>query len=583
MTKPFSNFHELVPTMAMKYPFELDTFQKHAVYRLENGESVFVAAHTSAGKTVVAEYAIALAAKHMTRAIYTSPIKALSNQKFRDFQATFEDVGLLTGDVQIRPEASCLIMTTEILRSMLYRGADLIRDVEWVIFDEVHYINDAERGVVWEEVLIMLPAHVGLILLSATVPNAVELADWIGRTKKKEVFVVSTFQRPVPLEYHLYYSKELHKIVDSRRNFQQDAYKRAFDLFTTKNAKNKAAGPPRLNDQGLRNEWVNFIEFLKSHTLLPVVAFTFSRKRCEQLANSLTNIDLNSAGEKSEIHVFIQNSIKRLKGTDRELPQVLRTRDLLARGLAVHHSGLLPIIKEMVEILFSRGLVKLLFATETFAMGVNMPARTVVFQGLRKPDGKNFRDLLPGEFTQMAGRAGRRGLDSVGVVVYPVFEDFPQAGNLHSVMLGQPTKLESRFRLTYLMIVNLLRVEELRVEDMMKRSFSEFGGQKDLPEHQEQLRENREKITQFARLDCAICSPDIDDYYQVAAEIVKLNYHLQEVIMNSVQGVKAMIPGRVIIINTAVMTDRRLLPQFSLVSPPSLPFSPLSPSLPVRL
>lgn len=180
VNEPFTNFHELVPELAHDFPFELDTFQKRAVYHLEKGECVFVAAHTSAGKTVVAEYAIALASKHMTKAIYTSPIKALSNQKFRDFKGTFEEVGILTGDVQINPEASCLIMTTEILRSMLYRGADLIRDVEFVIFDEVHYVNDLERGVVWEEVIIMLPAHVTLILLSATVPNTKEFADWVG-------------------------------------------------------------------------------------------------------------------------------------------------------------------------------------------------------------------------------------------------------------------------------------------------------------------------------------------------------------------------------------------------------------------
>ncbi|EEB89563.1 hypothetical protein MPER_12322 [Moniliophthora perniciosa FA553] len=196
---PLTNFHELVPNMARKYPFELDTFQKHAVYHLEKGDSVFVAAHTSAGKTVVAEYAIALAEKHMTRAIYTSPIKALSNQKFRDFKQTFSSasVGILTGDVQINPEASCLIMTTEILRSMLYKGADLIRDVEFVIFDEVHYVNDAERGVVWEEVIIMLPDHVNIILLSATVPNSKEFAEWVGRTKRKNIYVISTAQRPI--------------------------------------------------------------------------------------------------------------------------------------------------------------------------------------------------------------------------------------------------------------------------------------------------------------------------------------------------------------------------------------------------
>ncbi|CAM9112320.1 unnamed protein product, partial [Phaeothamnion confervicola] len=214
-----SDFAALVPNPALSYPFELDRFQKQAVARLERRECVFVAAHTSAGKTVVAEYAIAMAKQHMTRAIYTSPIKALSNQKYRDFKTRFGDVGLITGDVSINPEASCLIMTTEILRSMLYRGADLIRDIEWVIFDEVHYVNDSERGVVWEEVIIMLPDHANMIFLSATTPNTLEFSDWIGRTKRKPVHVVTTDYRPVPLQHHIWAGSELFKVMDHRKTF----------------------------------------------------------------------------------------------------------------------------------------------------------------------------------------------------------------------------------------------------------------------------------------------------------------------------------------------------------------------------
>ncbi|TFY73286.1 hypothetical protein EWM64_g10726, partial [Hericium alpestre] len=247
INKPMSNFRTLVPEMAHQYPFELDTFQKEAVYHLEMGDSVFVAAHTSAGKTVVAEYAIALAEKHMTRAIYTSPIKALSNQKFRDFKTTFSanSVGILTGDVQINPEANCLVMTTEILRSMLYKGADLIRDVEFVIFDEVHYVNDVERGVVWEEVIIMLPDHVNIILLSATVPNAKEFADWVGRTKKKDIYVIYTAKRPVPLEHYLYAGREMYKIVDADRSFLGQGYKEAGEALRRKQDKEReAAGLP---------------------------------------------------------------------------------------------------------------------------------------------------------------------------------------------------------------------------------------------------------------------------------------------------------------------------------------------------
>lgn len=204
ISQPVNDFNEKVPEPAFIYPFELDIFQKQAILKLEERQYVFVAAHTSAGKTVVAEYAIALSQKHMTRTIYTSPIKALSNQKYQDFKKQFKDVGLITGDLQIDPTASCLIMTTEILRSMLYCGSEITRDIEYVIFDEVHYINDADRGHVWEEVLILLPAHVQIIMLSATVPNTMELAEWVGSTKQQKVYVISTLKRPVPLVHYLY-------------------------------------------------------------------------------------------------------------------------------------------------------------------------------------------------------------------------------------------------------------------------------------------------------------------------------------------------------------------------------------------
>lgn len=204
VTQPVVDFELLIPAPAHRYPFELDIFQKQAILKLEEHSHVFVAAHTSAGKTVVAEYAIALSKQHMTRTIYTSPIKALSNQKYHDFKDTFKDVGLITGDIQIDPTASCLIMTTEILRSMLYCGSEVTRDLEYVIFDEVHYITDPDRGHVWEEVLILLPDHVSIVMLSATVPNTMEFANWVGQTKKRKVFVCSTFKRPIPLMHYLY-------------------------------------------------------------------------------------------------------------------------------------------------------------------------------------------------------------------------------------------------------------------------------------------------------------------------------------------------------------------------------------------
>ncbi|KIR81186.1 antiviral helicase SKI2 [Cryptococcus gattii EJB2] len=563
VNQKLDNFSELVPEMAKEYPFELDNFQKEAVYRLELGDSVFVAAHTSAGKTVVAEYAIALAAKHMTKAIYTSPIKALSNQKFRDFKTTFEPstVGILTGDVQINAEGSCLIMTTEILRSMLYKGADLIRDVEFVIFDEVHYVNDAERGVVWEEVIIMLPEHVNIILLSATVPNTKEFADWVGRTKKKDIYVISTPMRPVPLEHFLWAGRETHKIVSSQSKFLMEGYSSASDALRRKQDKEREAnglpplqrtggrggapvkskdlptgknapftrvgagrnhtnrgggnGPPQAAFGGGRggrggsrggfggssrpshvldqNIWTHLISYLKKNTLLPVVNFVFSKKRCEEYAQTLS-LDLCTAKEKSEVHITWERALTRLKGEDKNLPQILRMRELLGRGIGVHHGGLLPLVKEVVEILFARGLVKVLFATETFAMGVNMPAKSVVFSGIRKHDGTSFRNLLPGEYTQMAGRAGRRGLDTTGTVIILSGDELPSVEELNEMMLGVPNRLSSQFRLTYNMILNLLRVEALKVEEMIKRSFSENATQKMAPEQQRVIAQNSQSF-----------------------------------------------------------------------------------------
>ena len=449
--------------------------RRQAIYHMEQGDSVFVAAHTSAGKTVVAEYAFALATKHCTKAIYTSPIKTISNQKFRDFSDQFE-VGLLTGDVQVRAESPCLIMTTEILRSMLYKGADLIRDIEWVVFDEVHYINDVERGVVWEEVIIMLPEHIKIVMLSATVPNVFDFADWVGRTKRKHIYVTGTMRRPVPLEHHVYYNHAFYKVCEQTTMHTQ-GIKDALAAQRSKNAPpsvkpgvNKpgaggARGAPGRGGGGGggiggggggrggggagggkhghhggrggggggansgvadRNQWLTLVNKLGGVGLLPVVVFCFSKKRCDACVDGLTTLDLTSNAEKAEIHMFCERALARLNPGDRKLPQVLRVRELCKRGLGVHHAGLLPIVKEVVEMLFCQGLLKVLFSTETFAMGVNAPARTVVFQSTRKHDGNSFRTLLSGEYTQMAGRAGRRGLDTVGTVVIMCPDNVPE-------------------------------------------------------------------------------------------------------------------------------------------------------------
>uniref|UniRef100_A0A3Q2QHS0 SKI2 subunit of superkiller complex n=1 Tax=Fundulus heteroclitus TaxID=8078 RepID=A0A3Q2QHS0_FUNHE len=558
ISSPCEDFYKRIPNPAFKWPFELDTFQKQAVLRLEAHDSVFVAAHTSAGKTVVAEYAIALSQKHMTRTIYTSPIKALSNQKFRDFKNTFGDVGLLTGDVQLSPESSCLIMTTEILRSMLYNGSEVIRDLEWVIFDEVHYINDAERGVVWEEVLIMLPDHVSIILLSATVPNALEFSEWIGRIKKRHIYVISTMKRPVPLEHYLYTGnstktqKEMFLLMDAAGNFLTKGYYTAVDTKKERTSKHAQSfgsktAPQNTTASQDRAVWLTLLHFLSQRQQTPVVAFTFSRTRCDDNARSLDSMDLTSSVEKAEIHSFFQKSLSRLRGGDRQLPQILLMRDLLKRGIGVHHSGILPILKEVIEMLFSRGLVKVLFATETFAMGVNMPARTVVFDSIRKHDGTGFRNLLPGEYIQMAGRAGRRGLDATGTVIILCKSGVHEMADLHVMMMGKPTVLQSQFRLTYTMILNLLRVEALRVTDMMRRSFSE--SHRDTQAHEKRISHLKQVLASLPPLDTEGQLSDILPYYHTVTELRHTREALQQAILESVNGLKALSVGRVVIVN----------------------------------
>ncbi|KAF6000413.1 helicase [Cyanidiococcus yangmingshanensis] len=549
------DFEQKIPHPALEFPFELDRFQKQAILHVERGECVFVAAHTSAGKTAVAEYAIALSRAHATKAIYTSPIKTLSNQKFRDFCVRFgaASVGLITGDVSIQPTASCLIMTTEILRSMLYRGADLIRDVEWVIFDEVHYVNDEERGVVWEEVIILLPEHVNLMMLSATVPNAREFAEWVGRCKQRTVYVISTSYRPVPLQHYLFAKNDLILVKNARGEFLRQGYKAAQDAereaLTKRGVKGRAAAAATVN----RPAWSTLVHFLRKRDLMPAVVFCFSRKRCEEAADSLGSMDLlqGSASDGNRIHVLMESALSRLSDADRRVPQIGRVRDLLRRGIGVHHAGLLPIVKEMTEILFQRGLVRVLFATETFAMGVNMPARTVVFSGIRKHDGRQFRLLTPGEYTQMSGRAGRRGLDAYGLVIlfFPPGE-LPSELDLKRTMTGVPPRLSSQFRLSYNMILNLIRTEHVQVEEVIRRSFTEaesFAAQRRIRRLLDRGRQSLE------RLDAELASfGDLfAQYYQWVRKVVAFATSIHETLLSvgpSGYARTSAVPGRLLLL-----------------------------------
>ncbi|XP_066065514.1 LOW QUALITY PROTEIN: superkiller complex protein 2 [Chamaea fasciata] len=564
---PVEGFEELLPEPAHTWSFRPDPFQQRAVLCLERGHSVLVAAHTSAGKTAVAEYAIALARRHMTRSVYTSPIKALSNQKFRDFRETFGDVGLLTGDVQLRPEAACLVMTTEILRSMLYNGSDVIRDLEWVIFDEVHYVNDDERGVVWEEVLILLPEHVKLVLLSATVPNALEFAQWVGRTKRRCVKVLSTPRRPVPLEHFLFTGNssrtrhQLFQLLGPGGAFSTQGYYAAVEAKkeqSSKHAQSFGARQPHAgghNPGQERGVWLSLLETLRERELLPAVTFTFSRGRCEDQAAALGSLDLLAGPERGQVRQFLARCLARLRGSDRRLPQVLQLSELLQRGIGVHHGGVLPLLKEVVEMLFSQGLVKVLFATETFAMGVNMPARTVVFDSIRKHDGNGFRDLLPGEYTQMSGRAGRRGLDATGTVIILCKGPVPELADLHRMMLGRPSPLQSRFRLTYPMILLLLRAPALRPHDLMRRSFAEFPLRRDATAQTRRVAALQEALSALGDPQGTSGDPggghgDLPQYHRAVVGLRRARAVLQRCLAQA-GAQRVLAPGRVVVVCTA--------------------------------
>ncbi|EDW83731.1 uncharacterized protein Dwil_GK13521 [Drosophila willistoni] len=585
ISQPITNFKEQIPCPAMDFPFELDVFQKQAILKLEQRQYVFVAAHTSAGKTVVAEYAIALSKRDLTRTIYTSPIKALSNQKYRDFRKTFKDVGLITGDLQIEPTASCLIMTTEILRSMLYCGSDITRDLEYVIFDEVHYINNPERGHVWEEVIILLPEHVNIIMLSATVPNTMELANWVGSTKKRKVYVISTLKRPVPLMHYLYTGAggrsrdDIFLLVDAQGKYLQENYEKAVARKKEMQSKSEGGGPkthasgkPEQGNPGDRKKeapkakstpfisgpknyvsgkqdrqiWIGLIDFLKRSNKMPVVAFTLSRNRCDQNVAALQCVDLNTEQEKKGVRKFFQQCLAKLKPPDRTIPQVMVLRDALERGIGVHHSGILPILKEIVEMLFQNGLVKLLFATETFAMGVNMPARTVIFDSHRKFDGLEVRNLKPGEYIQMAGRAGRRGHDENGTVILLCKGNVPPTMELRPMILGLPEKLQSQFILRYAVILTCLRIESIKVEDIMKFSFKEFNQRLQLPTQQKELRLAEDKFAMLPALGEHL--QPLIYFYDKSVEYWKENHRSMKFVVTQPKIQKELKVGRVLVI-----------------------------------
>jgi len=529
---------------AKEYPFTLDPFQKEAIMCLENNQSVLVSAHTSAGKTVVAVYAIAMSLQSKQRVIYTTPIKALSNQKYRELFEEFGDVGLMTGDVTINPTASCLVMTTEILRSMLYRGSEVMREVAWVIFDEIHYMRDKQRGVVWEETIILLPDNVHYVFLSATIPNATQFAEWICHLHKQPCHVVYTDYRPIPLQHYVFPAggDGLHLVVDENGDFREENFNSAMAIL--KDAGDAAKGDQRGRKGGSKaneSDCYKIVKLIMERNFSPVIVFSFSRKDCEGYGMQMSKLDFNTEEEKALVEEVFNNAVDALSDEDKKLPQVEHVLPLLKKGIGIHHSGLLPLLKETIEILFSEGLIKALFATETFAMGLNMPARTVLFTSCRKFDGKDFRTVTSGEYIQMSGRAGRRGLDERGIVIMMIDEKItPEAGK--DVVKGAPDPLNSAFHLTYNMVLNLLRVEEINPEYMLERSFFQFQNYASIPGLVEKL-----QVKEAAYNALAIEDEDsVSAYYRIRQQLDTLSKEIKHYILKPAYLLPFLQPGRVV-------------------------------------
>lgn len=504
-------------------PFAPDRFQIEAFDALDAGRHVVVAAPTGSGKTVVAEYGIAADRVDGRRSFYTAPIKALSNQKFRDLVDIHgEDaVGLLTGDNSINGDAPIVVMTTEVLRNMIYAGRDL-SELGTVVVDEVHFLQDAYRGPVWEEVIIHLPHHVRLIALSATVSNVAELADWIGTVRGPTVAVVER-RRPVELSNKYLVAdrdeNRLHLLDmfvggglnrDALRLDESAARRRPRrDDRRNRDRRGSAGGGRRLATPGR----IDTVELLEQRGLLPAIFFIFSRAQCDEAAKACLDagIVLSTDSERAAVHAIVDDRLSALDPDDLDVLGYERFVRQLEVGIAAHHAGMVPAMKEVVEACFIEGLVKVVFATETLAVGINMPARSVVIEKLTKFTGDHHEQLTPGQYTQLTGRAGRRGLDETGdaIVLWTPWVRFEEAAQLAS---SSSFHLRSVFRPTYNMAANLIRTHSApEAHRLLNLSFAQFQADRDVVQIEARLERKRATLAE-KRAEAESPYGDIDEY-----------------------------------------------------------------------
>jgi ATP-dependent RNA helicase HelY len=518
---------------AERYPFRLDDFQLQAIEALDKGDSVLVAAPTGSGKTVVAEFAVERALGKGAKTFYTTPLKALSNQKFGDFVARHgaAKVGLLTGDNTINGEAPIVVMTTEVLRNMLYERSETLSGLLSVVMDEVHYLQDPYRGAVWEEILIHLPLSVNVVCLSATISNAEEFGEWIG-TLRGPTRVVIEEKRPVPLEQHYLVGHELHPMHVTDRDGQprpnpyivsldqQELRLKTYHRRSSGAAQTQRISRPR---EGYRRVYVpkreEVVEVLAEQGMLPAIYFVFSRAGCARSVEWLmgSGVRLTTREEAERVREFAQ---MRAAWMDEEDLATLGFQDFveaLSAGIAAHHAGMLPVFKETVEEMFEAGLVKVVFATETLSLGINMPAKTVVLEDLWKFQGERHELLTPGEYTQLTGRAGRRGIDELGhaVVVYQRQVPFERVATLAST---RTYELRSSFRPSYNMAVNLVRnYSREQAHHLLNSSFAQFLADRGVVALEHQLERDRSYLAGYReQMECE--RGDFAEYWALRAK-----------------------------------------------------------------
>jgi len=501
IVNPLSECIGFPTNLAITFPYTLDPFQKHAIKAIHNNENILLTCKTSAGKTTPAIYQIAQTLKQGKRVFYTTPIKSLSNQKFYDLKKLFPNnsVSLMTGDIKIFPNADIVVMTTEILRNLLYKKgsttenigltAELsIENLDSVIFDECHYINNKERGSVWEESIILLPKEINLVLLSATIDSADLFASWIGELKQKPIHLISTTYRIVPLEHYVIKNGEYETIMDSKDMFHADAYNRwlFWKKDQEKNQKkqkdlvtNRRLGgyeDPVVSKSDTSNSFIHqlntTIQHLYDKDILPAIFFVFSRKNCEIYASKVSG-SLIDPSDSAKVKHIIDFHLHRFKENVQVSQQYFILTDLLQRGIGFHHSGLFPLLKEIVEILFLKGLIKVLFATETMAIGVNLPVKTVIFTSYRKFDeeSQSMRMLYTDEYTQIAGRAGRRNVDNKGYVFYLPDRMPEDMGDVKKMMCGSKTRLQSKMKFNYDFILKTINSKNLHWISLVESSY----------------------------------------------------------------------------------------------------------------